>query len=93
VPKGSYKATADKPYETMIDWNLILASKSLSEDIAYRLVKATYENNPALTAVHPVSSTTKVENIGNTLIPFHPGTIKYLKEKKVSIPQNLIPLD
>jgi TRAP transporter TAXI family solute receptor len=93
VPKGSYKATADKPYETVIDWNLILASKSLSEDIAYRLVKATYENNPALLAVHPVSSTTKVENITNTLIPFHPGTIRYLREKKISIPRNLIPVE
>ena len=93
VPKGSYKATADKPYETVIDWNLILAHKGLSEDIAYRLVKATYEKNPDLLAVHPVSSTTTVENSANTLIPFHPGTIKYLKEKKVPIPQSLIPVD
>jgi TRAP transporter TAXI family solute receptor len=93
VPKGSYKATADKPYETIVDWNLILASKSLSEDIAYRLVKTTYENNPSLVAVHPVSSMTKIENVANTLIPLHPGTIKYLKERKISIPQNLIPVD
>ena len=62
VPKGSYKATADKHYETVVDWNLILASKSLSEDIAYKLVKATYERNPDLVAVHPVSSATKAEN-------------------------------
>jgi TRAP transporter TAXI family solute receptor len=93
VPKGSYKATADKPYETVVDWNLILASKGLSEDIAYRLVKATYENNPALLAVHPVSSMTKVENIAHTLIPFHPGTIRYLKERRIPIPQSLIPVD
>jgi TRAP transporter TAXI family solute receptor len=93
VPKGSYKATADKPYETVVDWNLILANKNLPEDIAYRLVKTTYENNPSLVAVHPVSSMTKVENVANTLIPLHPGTIKYLKERKISIPQNLIPVD
>lgn len=91
VPKGAYKATADKPYETVVDWNLILANKNLSEDIAYRLVKATYENNAALVAVHPVSSVTKVENIMNTPIPFHRGTIKYLKELKIPIPENLIP--
>jgi TRAP transporter TAXI family solute receptor len=93
VPKGAYKATADKPYETMVDWNLILANKNLSEDIAYRLVKATFENNAALLAVHPVSSMTKVESIMNTSIPFHRGTIRYLKEMKVSIPENLIPKD
>ncbi len=91
VPKGAYKATADKPYETMVDWNLILANKNLSEDIAYRLVKATFENNAALLAVHPVSSMTKAENIMNTPIPFHPGTIKYLKEMKIAIPEHLIP--
>jgi TRAP transporter TAXI family solute receptor len=93
VPKGAYKATADKPYETMVDWNLILANKNLSEDIAYRLVKATYENNAALVAVHPVSSMTKLENIMNTPIPFHRGTIKYLREMKIQIPENLMPKD
>jgi len=90
VPKGSYKALSDKPYETVVDWNLILASKSLSEDIAYKLVKATYERNPDLVAVHPVSSATRVENVINTPIPLHPGTIKYLREMKVSIPSSLI---
>lgn len=91
VPKGTYKGLADRPYETVVDWNLILASKDLSTEIAYRLVKATYENNPALVAFHPVSSMTKVENVVNTPIPLHPGTIKYLKEMKISIPDNLIP--
>jgi TRAP transporter TAXI family solute receptor len=93
VPKGSYKALSDKPYETVVDWNLILAGKSLSEDIAYKLVKATYERNPDLVAVHPVSSATRVENVINTPIPLHPGTIKYLREMKVSIPSSLIPAE
>jgi uncharacterized protein len=93
VPKGAYKATADKPYETMVDWNLILANKNLSEETAYRLIKATFENNADLMAVHPVSSMTKVENIMNTPIPFHKGTVRYLKEKKIQIPENLIPKD
>ncbi|MBM4338476.1 MAG: TAXI family TRAP transporter solute-binding subunit [Deltaproteobacteria bacterium] len=93
VPKGSYKTLSDKPYETVVDWNLILASKSLSEDLAYKLVKATYERNPDLVAVHPVSSATKVENAINTPIPLHPGTIKYLREMKVSIPPSLIPTE
>jgi hypothetical protein len=91
VPKGTYKALSDRPYETVVDWNLILASKGLSEDVAYRLVKATYENNPALMAVHPISGTTRAENVGNTPIPFHPGTIKYLREMRISLPENLIP--
>ncbi len=91
VPKGMYKATAEKPYETIVDWILVLANKSLSEDIAYRLAKATFENNPDLLAVHPVASKTTVENIMNTPIPLHPGTIKYLKERKIPIPDHLIP--
>jgi hypothetical protein len=93
VPKGSYKALSDKPYETVVDWNLILASKNLSEEIAYKLVKATYERNPDLVAVHPVSGATKAENAINTPIPLHPGTIKYLRELKISIPSSLIPAE
>jgi TRAP transporter TAXI family solute receptor len=93
VQKGTYKALADKPYETFVDWNLIMANKTLPEEIAYRLVKTTYENNDALMAVHPVSSMTKVENVMNSPIPLHPGTIRYLKERKISIPENLISTD
>jgi TRAP-type uncharacterized transport system substrate-binding protein len=27
----------------------------------------------------------------NTFLPFHPGAIRYFKEKKINIPKNLIP--
>jgi TRAP transporter TAXI family solute receptor len=93
VPKGAYKATAEKPYETIVDWILVLANKTLSEDVAYRLVKTTFENNAALQAVHPVAKMTTPENALNSPIPLHPGTVKYLKERKIQIPENLIPKD
>jgi uncharacterized protein len=91
VPKGLYKATSEKPYDTVVDWNVILANKNLPEEIAYRLVKTTFENNAALVAVHPVSVVTTTANMMNAPIPFHRGTLRYLKEMKIAVPEHLIP--
>jgi TRAP-type uncharacterized transport system substrate-binding protein len=42
--------------------------------------------------IHPSAAYTTPENAAKySPIPLHPGTIKYLKEKGVEVPANLIP--
>ncbi|NQU64808.1 MAG: C4-dicarboxylate ABC transporter substrate-binding protein, partial [SAR324 cluster bacterium] len=65
---------------------------TLGTDLVYSLVKALYENNDYLLKIHPSASYTTPENaVKYSPIPLHPGTIKYLKEKGVSVPDRLIP--
>ena len=55
----------------------------MSDDFAYAVVKMIFDKKPELVAVHReaesfVLDTQKKEN---SPIPFHPGAIKYFKEK------------
>ena len=64
----------------------------LDTDLVYSLVKALYENNGYLMKIHPSAAYTTPENaVKYCPIPLHPGTIKYLKEKGIAVPAQLMP--
>jgi TRAP transporter TAXI family solute receptor len=88
---GVYRGV-DKAVPTIGVWNVMICQKSLKEDLVYKLVKALYEHQDYLLKIHPSASYTTPENaVKYSPIPLHPGTIKYLKEKGVSVPANLMP--
>ena len=88
---GVYRGV-DKPVPTIGVWNVIICQKSLDTDLVYKLVKALYEHNDYLCKIHPSAAYTTPENaVKYSPIPLHPGTIKYLKEKGIKVPANLIP--
>jgi len=89
---GGVYSGVDKPVPTIGVWNVMICQKSLSTDMVYKLVKALYEHQDYLLKIHPSASYTTPENaVKYSPIPLHPGTIKYLKEKGVAIPANLMP--
>ena len=82
----------DKPVPTIGVWNVMICQKSLDTDLVYKLVKALYEHNDTLRKIHPSAAYTTPENaVKYSPIPLHPGTIKYLKEKGIQVPERLIP--
>lgn len=91
VPKGIYKDTPDhKTFAMLIG---VVASKNLSEDLVYKMVKAAHENFADQVAAYP---SIKGENLSaltldTCTVPLHPGAIKYYKEKGLKIPEPLIP--
>jgi len=88
---GVYRGV-DKPVPTIGVWNVMICQKSLNTDLVYKLVKALYEHNDYLRKIHPSASYTTPENaVKYSPIPLHPGTIKYLKEKGITVPDILIP--
>ena len=88
---GSYRGV-DKPVPTIGVMNVIIAQTSLDTDLVYNLVKALYEHNDYLVKIHPLAAFTTPENaVKYAPIPLHPGTIKYLKEKNIAVPERLIP--
>ena len=88
---GVYRGV-DKPVATIGVWNVMICQKSLSTELVYKLVKALFEHNDALVKIHPSAAYTTPENtVKYSPIPLHPGTIKYLKEKGIKVPANLIP--
>lgn len=91
IKKGSY-AQQTEDHKTVGVFNFAIAHKDLPDSLVYQVTKAVLENNAAMKKGHAASVETIFENWDrNTFLPFHPGTIKYLKEKGVNVPQKLIP--
>jgi len=88
---GVYRGV-DNPVPTIGVWNVMICQNSLGEDMVYNLVKALYEHQDYLLKIHPSASYTTPENaVKYSPIPLHKGTLKYLKEKGISVPARLMP--
>lgn len=82
IPANTYKGQTEEVQVPAIP-SILVASPDVDEDTAYRIVKSIFENNDELTKLY---NTAKYWNIETTLqntpaVPFHPGAVKYFKEK------------
>ena len=90
---GSYPAVAKAGSATGIvkDTALLnndiylVASKDLSEEAAYQVVKALWEYNQELGDAYPALKSWRRERMisKDAFIPYHPGAIKFFKEKQL----------
>lgn len=88
---GVYRG-ADQAVPTIGVWNVMICQRSLDESLVYQLAKALFENKDYLMKIHPSAAYTTPENaVKYSPIPLHPGTIKYIKEKGIEVPQRLMP--
>ncbi|MBT8410950.1 MAG: TAXI family TRAP transporter solute-binding subunit [Octadecabacter sp.] len=72
--------------------NVLTVSSEMSDDVAYAVTKAMFENIADLQAVHPAANETTVEfTMSATPIPLHPGAIRYYEEIGTTIPDRLRP--
>lgn len=72
--------------------NVWVISSEMSDDLAYALTSAMFENIAELQAVHPAANQTTVElALSASPIPLHPGAIRYFEEIGATIPDNLRP--
>lgn len=66
------------------DSNVLVANKQMEPEVAYKVVKAIFENihtgKWALINIHPIAAQLTPQNAVNSPIPLHPGAMKYFKE-------------
>lgn len=86
IPKGTYRGM-DKDNRQATVMNILVANEKMSEQTAYNIVKTIFESRDELIAVHKDTAEFKLENqkASATPIPFHPGAVKYYKERGVSL--------
>ena len=91
IRKGTYKQLTED-HKTLGLFNFAIAHKDVPEDLAYAVTKAVLENNAQMVKGHAAAKETLLENwTRNSFLPFHAGTVRYLKEKGVNVPKHLIP--
>jgi TRAP transporter TAXI family solute receptor len=84
IKGGSYPGV-DKDNAIAEVWNLLVTGDKMSNDDAYAIVKTLVEKKADLVAVHKEAASFSLENQvqERSPIPFHPGALKYFKEKGV----------
>jgi len=83
IPANTYKGiTAD--VETVAVMAVLIVNPEVKEDVVYNLTKALFDNQENLGKAHNKGKELKLETATKGLsIPFHPGAVKYYKEKGI----------
>jgi uncharacterized protein len=90
LPAGIYRGQNTEVLTPSV-WNTFICNADLEEEFVYNLTKAVFEHQAYLTDIHPFGKYTTPENaVEHSVIPLHPGAIKYLKEKGVTVPDKLV---
>ncbi|RIK98551.1 MAG: C4-dicarboxylate ABC transporter substrate-binding protein [Proteobacteria bacterium] len=84
IPSGTYPGY-DKDNTIAEVWNIIVTGNKMSDDDAYTIVKTLVEKKADLVAVHKEANSFSLDNQvqDRSPVPFHPGALKYFKEKGV----------
>jgi TRAP transporter TAXI family solute receptor len=84
IKAGSYPGQ-DKDNAITEVWNLIVTGNKMSNDDAYAIVKTLVEKKADIVAVHKEALSFSLDNQvqERSPIPFHPGALKYFKEKGI----------
>jgi TRAP transporter TAXI family solute receptor len=81
IPGKMYKGT-DNPQPSFGVLATVVASADMPEATAYTITKAVFDNFEDFKKLHPaVANITKESMLEGNTVPFHPGAVKYFKEK------------
>jgi TRAP transporter TAXI family solute receptor len=83
IPKGTY-AKLDQDVHTLGVPVLFVTTAVMDENLIYQITKVMFEKQAELVAVHKQARQLSLKSaVAVPAIPFHPGAIKYYKEKGV----------
>ncbi|MEM6460793.1 MAG: TAXI family TRAP transporter solute-binding subunit [Pseudomonadota bacterium] len=90
---GTYSGLVNEEPVRMVSSIVGLGTnKWMSEDVAYNITKAIFENQDELTGAAKWMSVITPENALNQMnAPLHPGALKYYREIGIDVPADLVP--
>ena len=86
IPAKAYPGQ-DQANRIATVWNVLVARADVSDQVAYDVVKTIFERKADIERVHTESRNfdLKYQTNAASVIPFHPGAIKYFAEKGVKL--------
>ena len=83
IPKSAY-ADLETDVPVVGVTNLLVVNAKMSDELAYGITKAMFDKQSELIAIHPQAKQLTLESaITGSPAPFHPGAIKYYRERNV----------
>jgi TRAP transporter TAXI family solute receptor len=82
IPGHIYKGV-DKDTQTVSVSCMVVCRADMSDEMAYNIVKTVFEHKDELNIMHSAFKEATLAKATDTVIPLHPGAIKYYKEKGV----------
>ena len=86
IPKATYSGMA-RDNKVAAVANILVVNANMPDDQAYKIVKAIFDNKLELVRTHQEFMSVSLENqkTKSTPVVFHPGALKYFKEKNVKL--------
>ena len=93
LPEGYLTPAAQNPFFVGVEkpmgvysWdNMIFASSKVSDEVVYKVIEALENNKAELVAIQPALREFSAEALyKNYAIPYHPGALKYFKDKNIT---------
>ncbi|OGA54777.1 MAG: C4-dicarboxylate ABC transporter substrate-binding protein [Betaproteobacteria bacterium RIFCSPLOWO2_12_FULL_62_58] len=86
IPAKSYPGQDKDAHVTTI-WNILVTGADTPDEVAYNIVKTMFEKKADMVRVHKESENFdfKYQTNAAIVIPFHPGAVKYFREKGLSV--------
>jgi TRAP transporter TAXI family solute receptor len=60
---------------------VVICRADVSEDVIYQVMKVIFDHQDELGTFHPEAKAFLENPLESTVIPYHPGVVKYFKEK------------
>lgn len=82
IPGGTYKGQDETAY-TVSQWAVLYVKEDIPEDVIYEMTKVMYEKTEDIARGHDRGNQITIDNAikGIEPVEFHPGAVKYYKEK------------
>ncbi len=91
IPAGTYNGQTEDCL-TVGTPNVLFVKADADPELVYQLTKALFEHTEDLAKIHPAAKTISPDYVLQaTLIPLHPGAIRYFEEAGYQVPDSLRP--
>jgi hypothetical protein len=81
IPANTYKGQT-QPVKTVAVNAVLIANSDVKPDVAYGIVKTLFDNQPELAVAHAKGKELNLKAASTGVsIPFHPGAVRFFKEK------------
>jgi TRAP transporter TAXI family solute receptor len=84
IPAGTYKGI-DRDIVAVGVQDILVVNADVDDETVYQITKAIYEHLEDIRTVHPGARHISFEEYNDTLVPLHPGALRFYKEKGIEI--------